>query len=252
MHFNYLFSGLLILSAIFLPLHGGMIYRDQGRFYISDDQKSLSVIRGIPSLDFSKEYPALTDLEIQVSLETPYYYWHAKDDHGLTHNVNVKTLMVGGVSREDVAPSQKLLKWAHMPNVQILKLTGIYEDLNYLTTGFLFVDTLEIKLYSEQFYPKRNEFFKTLENISKLPHLEHLTFELRRGWNNSELTQQELSIIGKMQELKTLKFIFSDLPHGQRGFTNQNFNLLKTTLPNTEIKMEVHYSQPPKLNYDGG
>lgn len=244
---KYLFSSLLIFFIHILSLnnlYSELIIRDGGQYIRSDDRKYVWIEKGIPSLDFSNECPFMDTFVINVTNYSPYYYWHAEDDYGLSNNVFVKTLTVAGL------PTQKLLKWTHMPNIETFRVSRIYEDYNYLEYALPSIKSLEVILYNEQYYPARSTLFKTLDNISKLKNLEHLTLHMVSGWHNSGFTpQEELPILEKMQQLKTFKIIFSDVIPGQTVFNEHDLEVLKyVTLPNTDIKVETHYREPQ----DGG
>lgn len=217
--YKYLFPLLLSVNL----LHG-----------VNFDQKYLAIERGTPSLDFSKEYPNLDHLLINPTYSyDPNYYLHATNDHGLSKNVNMKTLRIGG------KPSQKLLKWAYMPSVEKYGASHVFEDLNYLPNALPFIKSMELMLYFQELrYPGRSDLYKSFENISKLTQLEDLTIHMMYGLQ--EITEQELSIFQKMQQLKTIKFILTEVnPYFDKS--EDYINLIRAVLNNTHIEVERYY-----------
>lgn len=213
-------------------LYGGIVFTgDGGRYSHSDDFKYIMIESGISSLDFSKQYPYVESFAINVSNYSPYYYWHAENDYGLSNNVNVKRLAIGG------APSQKLLNFAHMPNVKSYGVGTIYNNLDYLPFALPYISELELFIYTNYDPEQRASLGNALGNISKLSELEHFTLRMK-GSYNSGFSDKEFVEISKMQGLKTLTIILEDLDWGQVGIDKIN---LQQALPTTNVMVETHY-----------
>ncbi|MBA2726854.1 MAG: hypothetical protein H0U49_01610, partial [Parachlamydiaceae bacterium] len=232
---------MITFSIFFVPLtnlQSELIFDGNGgRYSISSDRSYLMIESSIPSLDFSEIYPDLDTIVINVSNYSPYYYNLAKDDYGLSNNVNVTNLKIAG------APSQNLLPWAHMPNVKTFAVSSPSNNLYYLEFALPFIESLEIILYREQ-----AEFVKTLENISKLINLEDFKLQMDGAWRTQGFTNYELCALSKMHKLKKLTIIFTNLNYGDQGFSEAKLEELKHILPNTDVQVESYFRQ----SQDGG
>lgn len=237
-----------VCFILFLFAHFFTLYSWEGKFFIfshgihddsrgiiyTADKKCIFIPNFNFNLDFSNDFP---DLEmLRFPNESYDVYKKCTNDLGLSNNPQLKELQF-------LNEGFSILRWASLPNIEILKLTGLqkgektgfFYDLSFLEHSLPCLKTISI------FFPQAPSFGEMFEipfeSMSKLSYLENLSISLRFGV--LAFSEKDFKAISKLQHLKTLKIRF--VSYQSEPSVEKLTSRLQSILPKTivEVKLAV-------------
>ncbi len=200
--------------------------------------KNVIITDGLDSLDFSESDPKIEVLNLHKNSSLfEDFTFLAKDDSGLSNNINLKTIMVWNEY------PQIPISLSYLPHVERYEVS--WSPLNNFAYLSDVLPSLK-SLYFDMYARPRDSMAACFENISKLEFLENLEINTHDKFWGDSLTKQEIDALSKMYNLKTLTFQINGVESNHKGsqLSLEKLQILRDLLPNTDIKVIIRYYAP--------